>query len=181
MPTTGCIPYVWAYIIPLVSAIYMYVSGCFQITKKTYNDTCIDKTASLFSERSVRSGFRLYQPHFSNYQSLFPMELGFPSLVVSDCASDTNKCYTGADTNQIKIGDIFRIRLYGNAREEYCLSSPLRATFQRRLNGRDVVSNHRCCVCLLGCFIRQNNKGPSHRPLLGEFTGERRILRTKGQ
>ena len=52
-------------------------------------------------------------------------------------------------------------------------------------NGRDSVSNHQPHDCLLNRLykvqIKENIKVPRHRPLCGEFTGDRGIPHTKDQ
>ena len=59
------------------------------------------------------------------------------------------------------------------------------ATLQWRHNERAGVSNHQPHDCLLNRLfkaqIKENIKASRHWPLCGEFTGHRRILRTKGQ
>ena len=50
-----------------------------------------------------------------------------------------------------------------------------------RHNECDGVSNHQPHDCLLKAQIKENIKPPRHWPLWGEFTGDRRIPRTKGQ
>ena len=58
-------------------------------------------------------------------------------------------------------------------------------TLQWRHNELDGVSNHQPHDCLLNRLfkaqIKENIKAPRHWPLWGEFTGDRRIPRTKGQ
>ena len=55
---------------------------------------------------------------------------------------------------------------------------------QWRHNERDCVWNHHPRDCLIQPFIRaqikENIKAPRHWPLCGDFTGDRRIHRTKG-
>ena len=61
----------------------------------------------------------------------------------------------------------------------------MRSTLQWRHNERDGISNHQAYDCLLHRLfkaqIKENFKAPRHWPLSGEFTGDRRIPRTKGQ
>ena len=56
---------------------------------------------------------------------------------------------------------------------------------QWRQNERDGVLNHRLLACLPNRFfqaqIKENIKAPRHRPLWGEFTGDRWIPLTNGQ
>ena len=56
---------------------------------------------------------------------------------------------------------------------------------QWRHNEHDGVSNHQAYECLLKRVIQtqmnENIKAPRHRPLWGEFTGDRWIPRTRGQ
>ena len=63
----------------------------------------------------------------------------------------------------------------------FCKSrvSPL----QWRYNGHDGVPNHQHHDCILNRLFRRRSKikVPRHWPLCGEFTGDRRIPRTKGQ
>ena len=54
-------------------------------------------------------------------------------------------------------------------------------SLQWRHNGRDGVSNHRCFDCLPKAQIKENIKAPRHWPLLGEYTGDQWIPRTKCQ
>ena len=56
---------------------------------------------------------------------------------------------------------------------------------QWRHNGRECVSSHQSHDCFTQPFIqaqiKQNIKAPCHWPLSGEFSGDRWIIRTKGQ
>ena len=63
-------------------------------------------------------------------------------------------------------------------------SGVLFLTLLWRHNERDGVSNHRRLNCLLSRLfgqIKENIKTTRHWPLWGEFAGDRRIPRTKGQ
>ena len=70
--------------------------------------------------------------------------------------------------------------------EVHKLVLPRRQTLlQWRHNKRVGVSNHQTHDCLLNRLfkaqIKENIKVPRHRPLCGEFTGDRWVPRTKGQ
>ena len=84
-----------------------------------------------------------------------------------------NSRFRGIFCNIIQTG------IYVWSCREICLGLK---SLRWRYNGRDGVSNHQPHDCLLNRYSdadKKNIKAPGHWPLCEEFTGDRRISRTK--
>ena len=77
------------------------------------------------------------------------------------------------------------ISLTQTSRHDQVLRQDVHSPLKWRHDERDGVSNYQPHDCLLNCLlkarIKESIKAQLHWPLCGEFTGDRWILRTKGQ